>query len=70
MKWEVVKRDDMEQMLLAVEALRPNEVVLITTNGTKNLEKTRSLISIRARRRGLPVNTKKIDHDHLEVTRA
>jgi hypothetical protein len=70
MKWEVVKRDDMDLMLAAVERLRDGEVILITSNGTKNLEKTRMHILQRAKARGLPLQTKKIDADHLEVTRA
>jgi hypothetical protein len=70
MKWEVVKRDDLDQMLAAVERLRDGEVVLITSNGTKHLEKTRSSICMRAKARGLAITTKKIDKDHLEVTRA
>jgi hypothetical protein len=70
MKWEVVKRNDMELMLMAVQTLHAGEVVVVTSNGTKNLEKTRALICFHARKRGIAVTTKKIDNDHLEVTRS
>lgn len=65
--WSVIKRDAVDAMFTKLQNLAEDEVIVVTSNGHKNLERLRSMLIQRAKHRGLTIQTRKISNDHMEI---